>query len=431
MDVKGKLNPIQGTVTNTLAILFLWFERGLNLGQRRITQMATPDRKLRMIIAQSSYRKANRLRQSLVLAGYARDTLYEVIAANECWHVLQEQYPIHLILLSPAILAQLEKSQILETMQASFPEVALLLLPEEESSVAENSKKILPDYVLAPPVTAESLANGIVKAVENHARRMMAKRYIGQGEHALQQGSLEEAQARFQEAVRISAHDPYPCYTLGDLLAQIGHVEEAITAFIQCWEREPTNIEPVHRIVQLYLGRNDVPAAILYLEYAVQHGIALIADRIQLAVLYYEQGVEEKFYTTLRAACSADAAQASAALADQARQLRQRKGDDAAMALLQIGKEICPENTSIYAMLGDMYIAKNALREALVCYEQLTRLGEPLPESYCRLAKTYLALGFPLRAETALGKALELDPECREVREIRATIPPGWRMVTP
>ena len=393
--------------------------------------MATQDRNLRMIIAQTSYRKANRIRQSLVLAGYARETLYEVIAANECWQVLQEQYPIHLMMLSPAILAQLEKAQILETMHASFPEVALLLLPEEDSGMGESVKKILPDYVLASPVTAESLASGIVKALESRAQRVMAKRFIGQGERALQQGSLGEAQTHFQDAVRISAHDPYPCYALGDLLARIGHVEEAIDSFIQCWERETTNIEPIHRIVQLYLSRNDVPAAMLYLEYAVQHGIALIADRVQLAVLYYEQDAQEKFYPALRAACSADAAQASAALAAQAQQVRQRKGDDAAMALLQIGTEICPENTPIYAMLGDMYTAKNELREALVCYEQLIRLGEPLPESYCRLAKTYLALGFPLRAETALGKALELDPECREVREIRAAIPPGWRTVTP
>jgi tetratricopeptide (TPR) repeat protein len=280
-------------------------------------------------------------------------------------------------------------------------------------------------------VTADSLANGIVKAIENRARRVMAKRYIGQGERAIQQGAFAEAQAQFQEAVRISGHDPYPCYALGDLLARIGHVEEAIDAFIQCWEREPTHIEPIHRIVQLYLSRDDVSAAILYLEYAVQHGIALIADRVQLAVLYYEQGLQEKFYPTLRTACSADAAQASAALAEQVQQLRQRKGDDAAMALLQIGRDLCPENTPIYALLGDMYTEKQALREALVCYEDLVRLGEPLPESYCRLAKTYLALGFPLRAETALGKALELDPECREVREIRAAIPPGWRTVTP
>jgi tetratricopeptide (TPR) repeat protein len=384
-----------------------------------------------MIIAQSSYRKANRIRQTLALAGYARETLYEVITGDECWQVLQEQYPIHLIMMSPTILAQLEKTSRLETMRSTFPEVAILLLPDEESGSVGSAKKILPDCVLPPPVTAEALESGIIIARETRARRIMTKRYIAQGEHALRQNALGEAQEHFQEAMRISGQDPYPCYALGDLLVQIGQQEEAINAFIQSWERDPTNIEPIHRIVQLYLARNDVSAAILYLEYAVQHGIALIADRVQLATLYAEQGRQEKFYSTLRAACSTDTAQAIPALVAQAQQLRRRKGDNAAIALLHIGREICPENTSIYAMLGDIHTEKHEFREALVCYESLIRLGEPLPESYCRLARTYLALGFPLRAEKALGKALELDPECREAMEIRATIPPGWRTVAP
>ena len=74
-----------------------------------VEQMAIPQpQNLRMIIAQSSYRKANRIRQTLVLAGYNRDTLYEVIAGNECWQVLQEHYPIHLLMVSPVVLLQLE-----------------------------------------------------------------------------------------------------------------------------------------------------------------------------------------------------------------------------------------------------------------------------------------------------------------------------------
>jgi tetratricopeptide (TPR) repeat protein len=392
--------------------------------------MAIAPHHLRMIIAQSSYRKANRIRQTLVLAGYRRENLYEVIAGSECWQVLQEEYPIHLVMMSPVILAQLDKAQILETLRSKFQEVALLLLPEEEKSHADSVKTLLPDYTLPPPVTAETLASGIVSALENRERRIMAKKYISQGERALQQNCIEEARNHFLEAVRVSGRDPYPCYMLGDLLARLGNAEEAINLFIQCWERDPANIEPIHRIVQLYLFRNDVSAAILYLEYAIQRGIALIADRVQLATLYYAQGDQEKFYTILRTACSADAGQAIPALVEQAQQLRQSKGDETAIALLQIGKDLCPENTPIYVMLGDIYTEKHELREALVCYEHLIRLGEPRPESYCRLAKTYLALGFPLRAEKALEKAIELDPGCHEAMAIWATIPPGWRTVT-
>jgi tetratricopeptide (TPR) repeat protein len=258
--------------------------------------------------------------------------------------------------------------------------------------------------------------------MDNRERREMAKRYISQGERALEQGLCDAAQENFHEAVRISGRDSYPCYMLGELLARIGKEEEAINAFIQAWEKEPANIEPIHRIVALYLGMHNVSAAILYLEYAVQQDIALITDRILLAVLYFETGAPEKCASILRATCGSEAPQAIPALVEQAHRVQKNMGEEASIALLQIGRDIFPENTLIYAMLGDLYTQKQQLREALVCHEHLVRLGEPLPESYCRLAKSYLGLGFPLRAEQALQKALELDPACQEAMELRAAV---------
>lgn len=382
--------------------------------------MAISQHNLRMIIAQSSYRKANRIRQSLVLAGYTRENLFEVITGDECWQLFQEEYPVHLVMVSPNILVQFEKAQLVETIRAQFPDVALLLLPEEDTFREVTVKNIQVDYTLAPPVTADALGIGIVAALENRQQRVMAKRYISQGERALEQNRVEEAQQYFQEAVRVSDRDAYPCYVLGDLLAQLGKEDEAITAFIQCWEREPGNIQPVHRIVQLNLRRNDVAGAIVYLEYAIQQGVALIPDQVHLAALYFEIGDEKKLHTILRAAYSAQAEQAIHEVVEQAKSLQRRKGDEAAIAFLQAGKEICPENTLIYAMLGDLFTNRQQLREALVCFEHLIRLGNPLPENYCRLAKSYLALGFPLRAEKALDKALKIDPECQEAIELRS-----------
>jgi tetratricopeptide (TPR) repeat protein len=143
---------------------------------------------------------------------------------------------------------------------------------------------------------------------------------------------------------------------------------------------------------------------------------------VLLAVLYFETGAAEKCASTLRGTCGGEATQAIPALVEQAQRVLQKMGEEASIALLQIGRDIFPENTLIYAMLGDLYTQKQQLRDALGCYEHLVRLGEPLPESYCRLAKSYLGLGYPLRAEQALHKALELDPECQEAMELRAAV---------
>jgi tetratricopeptide (TPR) repeat protein len=267
-----------------------------------------------------------------MLAGYDRDALYEVIAETECWQVLQDQYPIHLLMVSPVMLLQLDKSGYREKIRTTFPDVALLLLPDEDGGGEERLKKILPDYILASPMTAEALENGIRSALNNRERREIAKRYIHQGEDALEQGLLNEAQEHFHAAVHLSGRDPYPCYMLGELLARIGNAEEAINLFIQAWEREPANMEPIHRIVALYLDMNDTSAAIVYLEYAAQQGIALITDRVLLAVLYFETGALEKCSATLRATCGGGAAQAIPALVEQAQRVQQKMGEDASLA---------------------------------------------------------------------------------------------------
>jgi tetratricopeptide (TPR) repeat protein len=81
-----------------------------------------------------------------------------------------------------------------------------------------------------------------------------------------------------------------------------------------------------------------------------------------------------------------------------------------------------PEYAPIYALLGDLFTEQQQLREALPCYETLMRLSDPLPENYCRLARTYLALGHPLRADKAVREALRLDPRCEEAARLWVAI---------
>jgi hypothetical protein len=61
-------------------------------------------------------------------------------------------------------------------------------------------------------------------------------------------------------------------------------------------------------------------------------------------------------------------------------------------------------------------------RAALVCYEHLLRLSDPHPANYCRLARAFLTMGFPIRAELAVQKARELDRSCEEAARLWAAI---------
>jgi tetratricopeptide (TPR) repeat protein len=384
--------------------------------------MAILKKKLRMVVAQNSYRKASQLRQMLVLAEYEQRHIFEVIDGDEFLQILQEEAPIHLAMLTPVLLTQLEKTHSLHTLYAQFPAMSLLLLGEEDDGASHGSGKILPDSILMPPVTADTLESGITLALQNHERRILAMRHVEQGETALQQGLSTVAQTHFDAALQIGNRDPYVCYILGDLFERTADTEQAIAAFTQAWERDPTYFAGIHRIVNICLSQGEGRRAIPYLERAVNQGSAPVEALAMLGTLYLEEGDTGKARLIFKAACGMHAARAMSALVEQAGVLLQRQGSAAAITLLQIGREVQPEHAQVYELLGDLFTEQQQLKEALSCYETLLRLSDPLPGNYCRLAKTYLALGYPLRADKAVREALRLDQDYAEALRLRTAI---------
>jgi tetratricopeptide (TPR) repeat protein len=143
---------------------------------------------------------------------------------------------------------------------------------------------------------------------------------------------------------------------------------------------------------------------------------------VLLGTLYLETGAPEQATSAIQSASRIDTNRAIAFLLEQAHALLQRQGVSEAIALLQIGRDMQPENAQIYRRLGDLYMQQEQYRDALSCYETQLRLDDPEPLSYCRLAQAYLALGYPLRAELALEKALKIDPDFEEATQLRSLV---------
>jgi tetratricopeptide (TPR) repeat protein len=384
--------------------------------------MLIPPEKVRVVIAQNSYRMANRLKLTLQLADYQPCNVFEVIEANQLLHVLHESAPIHVAIITPTILAQLEKPQPSDLSWVHFPQVALLRLGDEDDRPWHSKEKIMPDYALTLPCTAETLAQGIDAALSQREKRAQAIAYITQGAAATQQGLAVKAQMRFARALQVDTRDPFPCYLLGDLFADMGHTEQASAAYTLGWKRRPSCLIGIKRIVNLLLAHGKKAEAIPYLESARQQGIAPLEGLVLLGILYLETGAPPQATSAIQSASRLDANRAIAFLLEQARALLQRQGMTEAITLLQIGQEIQPENAQIYRLLGDLYMQQEQYRDALSCYETHLRLDDPDPLSYCRLAQAYLALGYPLRAELALDKALKIDPDFEEATQLRSVV---------
>ena len=219
----------------------------------------------RLVLAESSYRRAHRLKQILVLADYDARCLFEAIEANELLDTLRQAAPIHVVVLTPSMMSSLEQKGLQETLRDEFHDVALLYLAAEAGQERPRSA-LIPDQIIAPPLTAESFDEAVSAALESRQNRVRAAQYITEGERDMAQGLLADAQTKFEAAVELGGLDPYPSYVLGGLFATLGEIDQAVAYFAQAWEKDPFFIEAVHRIVALLLTRGERDRAIPYLE---------------------------------------------------------------------------------------------------------------------------------------------------------------------
>jgi tetratricopeptide (TPR) repeat protein len=385
--------------------------------------MSDNKQNIRIVVTDTSYRSANRLRHILILAEYNRDNIFEAVEIDKLFQTLHEASPpMHLLTLTPPIVSALEGQQLHEVFHTKFPDLALLLIRDETEHAKHSRVKIIPDYVLASPFSAESIDNAITTALINHNNRKRVVEHIARGQAAITRDLLKNAQTHFEVAVSLGGPDPYPCYALGDLYASLGDNEKAISFFSQAWEKDPSSFGPMQRIVDMCCCLGNTARAIPYLERASETNIAPVESLVQLGAYYVQNGSPEKASVKFRLASSMDRSRTLAAIQAQIQPFIERGEIDAAITLLQIGLGVIPDHPHLYGPLGDLLMLQNRHKEALFYFEQLTHATHPLPADYCRLARVYLELGFDLRAERAVTAALNLDPECVEAARLRSLV---------
>lgn len=235
-----------------------------------------------------------------------------------------------------------------------------------------------------------------------------------------QRGEYRSALALYQEALKRTDDNAAHAQSwngLGNVHLALNHPDEAIKAYHQAGELDPSLAAPWISLGNIYREQNQYTLAIDCYEQAFElepthpqplYGLGLIQASQQdhvSAATYFEQAIERL-----------QAGQAPPAwVAEVWTQLGHSRQaldwDEPAIEAYQTAIELVPETVTAWSKLGDIYAAQHNSTEAIKAYRQAVELDPTLAETWHNLGNVHLGLEQYPEATEAYHRAVELAPE--------------------
>src|SRR5437868_10064422 len=202
---------------------------------------------------------------------------------------------------------------------------------------------------------------------------------LSAAEKFVQQGKLQNAIAEYEKVLKQDPKDLTVLNTIGDLYARLGRADLAVDYF--------------RKVGDAYSSDGFVVKAIAIYKKLTKLNPTALDSVVRLAELYTQQGL----YNDARAQYSA--------VADQYLKNNER---EQATGILKKMLELDPENASMHAKVADLYLKLGKNQEAL--------------EIYFNSAQSLFQRGAVEAADEALARVLKLDPKHTQALLLRGQI---------
>jgi tetratricopeptide (TPR) repeat protein len=242
------------------------------------------------------------------------------------------------------------------------------------------------------------------------AQPITADDWVKEGFTAQQRGSAVDAEAAYEQALRLSPEHPAALQLLGQLARQRGDVRQAELLLHRSLQALPSQPHVHNNLGNLLLSQG-------------RHGEAL--DSFERAVLLlpsYAEAHYNRARALLRAKRWGEAAlaveraialspAATAAQLQLRAQIETEQGRlDQALATLEQALRLAPERAALHHNLGVLLQRKHQHAQALDAHQQALALGLDVADAHYNLGNTLQSLGRSGQALAAYRRALDMQP---------------------
>ncbi len=234
--------------------------------------------------------------------------------------------------------------------------------------------------------------------------------WVQQGFAAQQRGSADEAEAEYQQALRLSPEHPAALQLLGQLARQRGEMQQAESLLRRSLQALPSQPHVQNNLGNLLLSQG-------------RHGEALDSfERATLLLPGYADAHYNRARALLRVARWDEAAlaieraivlspAATAAQLQLRAQIETEQGQlDQALATLEQALQLAPERAALHHNQGTLLQRKHRHTQALAAHQKALALGLDVADAHYNLGNTLQSLGRSDEALAAYRLALQKQP---------------------
>lgn len=236
--------------------------------------------------------------------------------------------------------------------------------------------------------------------------------FVLAGRLELESGDVEKAAAYLKNAITLKAEDPEPYYYMGVCYQRWQNFQAAHDQYKLAWERKDTEAAYMLAMVEMKICLGQLDDAEKILLDKVTFFEQSAALRVALAKIQMLRGNYAKATQYYRDAIL---------MSPDDIILRQNYAEaiflagryqTAIVVLEELNRDVkIKEKTSIRILLGQCYARVNRLREARLCFSDLTQQDPGNAAAWFNLAKTYMQLKDYKLAISSVQRVVTLEPQ--------------------
>ena len=359
------------------------------------------------------------IRAMLKLLNYGK-SFHEAANGRDAWKLLQSDNLQVDFIISDYHMPHASGTELLNLLRSNrrTRNIPFLMITAEANMdiVAEAAEHDVDAYLTKPFVTA-TLEQKINELLERTRNPSPLTRHLSTSRDLEEKGDLAGAITEAKKAASLNAHSSRPFRELGRLFAKKGEIQKAQACFEQAIQRNRLDVTSYHALGQIAFRRNNTEKAIGYFSRAMEISPRHTDRALQFAKLLLKKNQPQEAEKILKLVLKhktndIDFKEEVAEIALQA---------GLANLALKAFREVIKADSQrsyLHKKIGTALINAGEYAEGT---RMLETAAEKTPQDIqlmLRLARAYLEMKMPMRADNWASRALRMDPKNHEAQDI-------------